>query len=213
MKQYGGWFFPDHEQHLTEWLGKMNDNRDGRLRYQGKKQDAALPWCKELRGAVDIGAHVGLWSYYLSKTFFHVDAFEPVSAHRECFRANVINRNVVLHDCAIGDREGMVSLHIGDGSSGDSWIDGEGAIAMKRLDDFTLTEVDFIKLDCEGYELFALRGGEETIKRCRPCIIVEQKPGRAQKFGLGETDAVDYLKSLGAVLRKVMAGDYILSWP
>ena len=83
---------------------------------------------------------------------------------------------------------------------------------MVTLDSFDLQDVDFIKLDCEGYELFALRGAEETLKRCRPCVIVEQKPNRAQRFGLPQTGAVDYLQSLGAKLRAKMAGDYILSF-
>jgi hypothetical protein len=97
-------------------------------------------------------------------------------------------------------------------SSGDTRVAGEGDIPLERLDTFKLEDVDFIKLDCEGYELFALRGAEETLKRCRPCVIVEQKPGRGQRFGLAERGAVDYLQRLGAKLRKEMSGDFILSW-
>jgi hypothetical protein len=44
-------------------------------------------------------------------------------------------------------------------------------------------------------------------------VIVEQKPGHAQKYGFGETQAVDYLQSLGAVLKAKKAGDFILGWP
>jgi FkbM family methyltransferase len=120
--------------------------------------------------------------------------------------------NVILHPCALGEMESMVSIYTAPTSSGDSWVDGVGDIPMKRLDDFGLQDVDFIKLDCEGFELFALRGGEEMLKRCRPCVIVEQKPGRAQKFGLRETEAVDYLRGLGAHLRTVISGDYVVSW-
>jgi hypothetical protein len=50
------------------------------------------------------------------------------------------------------------------------------------------------------------------LKRCKPCVMVEQKPGRAEKFGLARTEAVTYLQSLGAVLRKEMSGDYLLTW-
>ena len=119
---------------------------------------------------------------------------------------------IQLHAFALGERDGSIAMHTSAGSSGDSWVDGAGDIPLRRLDDLNLQDVDFIKLDCEGGELMALRGGEETLKRCRPCIIVEQKPGRAQKFGLKETEAVDYLRGLGAQLRGVMSGDYILTW-
>jgi len=70
--------------------------------------------------------------------------------------------------------------------------------------------VDLIKLDCEGYELFALQGAEGTIKQYRPTIIVEQKPGRAQKFGLEQTQAVTYLEGLGYRVVQVISGDYIM---
>jgi len=96
-------------------------------------------------------------------------------------------------------------------------VDGEGDIPMRRLDevddmDLIGPRVDFVKLDCEGYELFALRGGAQLLARSRPCVMVEQKPGRATKFGLPATGAVDYLQSLGAKLRFELSGDFCLSW-
>lgn len=213
MKEYGGWAFPDHEVHLLEWMQRRPDPVAGRMRYQGKKQDAALAWCKLRRAAVDVGAHIGLWSFYLARQFDKVVAFEPVAEHRECFIKNVLDQNdVMLYPCALGDHEGSIAMHTSVGSSGDSWVNGDGDIPMKALDSFDLQDVDFIKIDCEGGELAVLKGAEQTLRHCKPCVIVEQKPGRAQKFGLGETAAVDYLQSLGAVLRKTISGDYILSW-
>lgn len=233
VKEFGGWKFPDHELHLIEWMKRVNDLKDGRLRYQGKKQDAAISWCTEFRTAIDVGAHVGLWSYYLARQFTTLHSFEPVAAHRECFGQNLgmdvtvgadglIFSHLVrggghdclvdLHACALGERDASIAISTETGSSGNSFVSGAGDIPLRRLDDLHLEDVDFIKLDCEGGELPALRGGEETLKRCRPCIIVEQKPGRAQKFGLEETGAVDYLRGLGAYLRTAISGDYILSW-
>lgn len=212
MKQFGGWYFPDHETHLQSWLMKVNDHADGRLRYQGKKQIEAMKYCKQFRLALDVGGHVGLHSYYLSKQFARVIAFEPVMDHRMCFGKNVLAPNVELRGVALGEDDQSISIKTSNGSSGDSWINGKGMIPQIRLDSLELQEVDYIKIDCEGSELPALRGGEETIKRCRPCIMVEQKPGHAQRFGLGETAAVDYLKSLGAVLRAELSGDFIMSF-
>lgn len=212
MKNVGGVWLPDHEEHLVEWMLKKNQVVDGKLAYQWDKQQLAMSHVKKFRRAVDIGGHCGLWSMHLVQRFVWVDAFEPVAAHRECFVKNVPVGNYELHPVALGATNGSVSIRTANSSSGDSWVDGAGDIRMRPLDDFEFQDVDFIKLDCEGYELFALRGGEETLKRCKPTVIVEQKPGRAQKFGIGETDAVDYLQSLGAVLRAKKSGDYILSW-
>lgn len=212
MKNYRGLWLPDGETHLTEWMDKTNHVVDGKPTYQYHKLYAALKHVKKFRAAVDVGAHCGLWSMHLAKWFQVLHAFEPVAAHRECWEQNMDGRGGLLYPCALGEEEGKVAIRTSANSSGDSWVDGDGDIPLRRLDSFNLVDVDFIKLDCEGYELFALRGAEETLKRCQPCVIVEQKPGRAQKFNLAETAAVDYLQGLGAKLRQAIAGDYILTW-
>lgn len=213
MKQFQGIWFPNHETHLQAWMAKAGEIVDGKGTYQISKLRTATNLCKRYRVAVDIGGHVGLWSMQLVKMFPVVHAFEPVKEHQDCWSKNVLGLgigNPFLHECALGEKEGHISIHTTKTSSGDSWVKGEGDIPMKTLDSFELQDVDFIKADNEGYELFALRGGEETIKRCKPVIIVEQKPGRAQKFGLPETGAVTYLQGLGYKLAKEMSGDYIM---
>ena len=108
---------------------------------------------------------------------------------------------------------GAVALDTKDGSSGESFVLGAGEVPIWRLDDFgDVGRVDFVKVDCVGYELPALRGMERLLLAHRPCVCVEQKPGYAQRFGYAETGAVDYLKSLGAVERMNMSGVYVLNW-
>lgn len=197
---------------MVAWMQKRNQVVDGKLTYQYHKLEAALGYVKEFRTAVDVGGHCGLWSMHLAKRFVTVHAFEPVALHRECFNRNVVGENVWLHACALGERSGLVNIHTSHTSSGDSWVDGEGDIPLKTLDSYKLRGVSFIKLDCEGFELFALRGGIETLEHCHPVVCVEQKPGRAQKYDLPQTAAVDFLIGLGAKLRREIGGDYILSW-
>lgn len=210
MILHQGVYLPDGEKHLVDWMSRAGEIVDGKGSYQIKKFRAAMDHCERFRVAVDIGGHVGTWSMQLAKQFTYVHAFEPLLAHRQCFHMNVESPNVRMYAFALGERDGCVNIRSTPTSSGDSWIDGHGDIPMRRLDEFAIHDVDFIKLDCEGYELFALRGGEETIKRDRPTICVEQKPGRAQKYGLPETGAVTYLESLGYELAEVLSGDYIL---
>lgn len=223
MIQHQGVFLPDGERHLQGWMDKAGEMVDGRGTYQIKKLRAALSHVQKFRVAVDVGAHVGLWSMQLVKQFSRVHAFEPVAAHRACFIENL--RNVAedrvkgasfklgdheLHSCALGSESGLIRIETTPGSSGDSRVGGEGTIPMFTLDSFELKNVDFIKLDCEGYELFALKGGEQTIRRDLPVICVEQKPGRGQRFGLPEIGAVEWLMSLGYECREKMAGDFVM---
>lgn len=224
MFQADGWWFPDGESHLPGWMAnpKVRMILNGRAAYQGSKQRAALDLCRRRRVAVDVGGHVGLWSFNLAHWFEDVHAFEPVAAHRECFKKNMVVDHdvdddngdemcsVSLHECALGDHDAMISILTEPTSSGDSRVDGPGDIPMHTLDSFALKNVDLIKIDCEGSELFVLQGAEETIARCKPVICVEQKPGHAVRYGLGDTDAVPWLQARGYRLAKELSGDFLM---
>ncbi|MFA6204487.1 MAG: FkbM family methyltransferase [Gallionella sp.] len=212
MKQVGGVWLPEHETHLVDWMMKKNQLVDGKLTYQLDKRNMALKYVKNWRTAIDVGAHCGLWSMDLANRFSELHAFEPVELHRQCWAKNVISQTAMLYPCALGEKDDMISIFTADTSSGDSWVKGAGDIPLKRLDDFDLQHVDFMKIDTEGHELFVLKGGEQTIRRCKPVIIVEQKPGHGKHFGIGDTDAVPLLQSWGAVLREDRSGDYVFSW-
>jgi FkbM family methyltransferase len=229
LKLDGGIWLPATETHMVENMRGHRDKRivDGKLTYQYKKLEALLEYVKNWRTAVDVGGHCGLWSMHLVKRFQHVHAFEPVPIHREAYKLNVgaNGNNYTLHACAMGNEDGEVQMstyRFSTGSAHVGYMDtneyeaGEKefiiTVPLKRLDSFGLKDVDLMKLDCEGYELFTLQGGEELLKANKPAIVVEQKPGRGQKYLLKQTAAVDYLQSLGAVLRKEMSGDFIMSW-
>lgn len=214
MKKVGDWYFPDGERHMIEWIAYPSNRLilNGRDTYQGKKQQAVLTLCKSFRSAVDVGAHIGFWTYNLAHAFQFVHAFEPMHEHRLCFEQNIHLTNVKLYARALGEEQGMVSLSTNPTSSGDTWVSGTGSIPMERLDDYGFEDIDLIKVDCEGYELHVLRGAEATLSRCKPVVCVEQKPGMPKKFGLPERGAVAFLESLGAKLRTVISGDYLLSW-
>lgn len=217
MKQHQGVWFPDHEQHLLDWMTKNGEIVGGRGTYQIKKLRAAVAHCRSFRTAVDVGAHIGLWSMQLLLHFRYVHAFEPLAEHCACWQLNMggmsSGRDLYLHQCALGDHEGAVWIETLPTSSGDSRVavGVEGNIPLRMLDSFDIPDVDFIKLDCEGYELFALKGGAQTIARDLPVICVEQKPGRAQRFGLPELGAVEWLiKQFGYKCVEKMSGDYVM---
>lgn len=221
MKQELGWYFPTGERHLPAWMRTAKQMRDGIHQYQLTKYVAAMKFVRASRqGAIDVGGHIGQWSRNMAKDFDSVQAFEPVANYAECWRKNMEGvANATLHPVALGEAPGVVCLKCGTpGSHGDTFIaskeqaNAEVDVEMRTLDSFQFKNIDFVKIDCEGYELFVIKGGETTIRRDKPCIIVEQKPGKAQAYGFGETEAVALIKSWGAEQRAVMAGDYILSW-
>jgi FkbM family methyltransferase len=143
--------------------------------------------------------------------FRNVESFEPVPAHFACFYKNLAAAdNVTLYEYALGEKPGAVHLHTGPSSSGDTYVqaDGEHQAEMRTLDSFGLTEVDFIKIDCEGYEYHILRGSEQTVRSQKPMVIVEQKPGKGKQFNLPDTAACTLLESWGAKKVFEYGGDY-----
>ena len=166
------------------------------------------------RVALDIGAHVGFWSYYLAKYFAYVHAFEPVTRHAECFRRNVTEGHVVLHEIALGNRRDQVHVESAPENSGMAHVARTmaGVVPLETLDSFELQDVDLVKIDVEGYESFVVQGARRTLIRSRPIVIVEQKSG-SERYGVPPLKAVHQIERLGArVLRRVY-DDYILGWP
>lgn len=219
MKQVEGFWLPTSEEHLVDFL-KKGPRVHGGPTYQYHKLSKAMQFVSKARRdrAVDVGAHCGLWSRVLAYDFKNLDAFEPVAAHRECFVRNVIGAvpaNVNLYPYALGDQSGLISLHTGPSSSGDTYVKegGEHSAELRTLDSFNLPSLDFLKIDCEGYEYYVLKGAELTVRKFKPVIIVEQKPNKGSgNFHLHDTAAVELLQGWGAKLKFEYAGDYCLAW-
>lgn len=71
-----------------------------------------------------------------------------------------------------------------------------GTIPIIPLDNIKLNHCDAIWLDVEGFELFALKGAERTIRKFWPVIICEEK-SLGEVYGVGRHDIETYLEGLG----------------
>jgi FkbM family methyltransferase len=181
------------------WPAKDDKFGPNPASYQLHKQDEALKYVKNHRVCIDIGAHVGIWSKRLMEIFDQVHAFEPVPQMYSLLRENVPDAH--HYPYVLGNESGIKFANFDDAASGCTKIAEHGVeVHMQRLDDFHIEDVDFIKLDCEGYELEALKGGENTIQQYRPVILVEQKANQ---------DALPWLEKRQYKQKGVIAGDYI----
>jgi FkbM family methyltransferase len=205
LKEVNGWWFPDGEAHLTRFVVECGS-------YQSRHRETALSFVRNFGVAVDIGAHVGLWARDLSEKFSTVHCFEPVDAHRECFARNVPAGNVTLHACALGEAEGTVKMAVDPENTGGTHIEpgAEGDVPLRTLDSFGLDGVDFIKIDCESYEVNVLKGSVETLKRCKPVVCIEQKPH--SWFGHGQYDGAAFLLGVGARYLGNHGDDLCFGW-
>lgn len=137
------------------------------------------------RPSVDVGANLGIFTYFLARFSPRVYAFEP-NPIPFAVLSRIKDANVTLQQIAITDQSGDIELVVPRGRKGwtnngaglDSSRDGRHAILRlpgRRLDDLELGDVGFIKIDVEGHESKVLRGAAATLSRCRPNLFLENE--------------------------------------
>lgn len=218
MKWVHGWYLPSDDDHFEHHLARR-PRTEGRGSYQLDKIKKTLASAKRRRTAVDVGAHVGLWTHHLAPNFQKVAAFEPVRELRECFRENVLAENVELYPYALSNTEGEVVMAGPSNGNSGNWAlasQPEHEVTQKvlaySLDDFDFNDVDLIKIDVEGWEVEVVRGAERLLDRCGPIVVVEQKPGHGRRYGFDDRAAVTLLKHWGMHVLWEQSGDVCLGW-
>lgn len=216
MREFMGWYFPEIESHFPKMLKKSVD-KGGPAEYQQKVRLRSLDFVAQKRVALDVGANVGLWSRDLVKHFDRVVAFEPVDMFRECLARNVTSDRLWASPMALGDTDMRATMVITEGNTGHSHIDpnsyGQGSTQVVQLDSLCMDVVDYIKIDCEGFEYKVLRGAEQTIRRCRPVVVLEQKPHDMYSKEYSQFAAIELLHSWGMRKLDQVKDDWIMGWP
>lgn len=155
------------------------------LRYF-QKLDPEMLYVEKLleskRRFIDIGSNIGIYSYFFSRFFSNVDAFEPLQGISHRLNALKSN-NIKIHEIALSENSDQLEIHIpvDNGRQLDTLASLEKRsgkiikqnVTVRSLDSFKYTDVDLIKIDVEGHEKSVLLGAEETIYKCRPILIIE----------------------------------------
>jgi len=160
------------------------------------------------KGAIDVGANLGEYAFWLEKICQEVILFEPhpdcVSYLKKCIRpstrlyqiglsndtcdsflsvpidssSNAVTCRASLAEKAVSDFEEIDKLEV----------------SLAKLDDFECENIGFIKIDVEGHELKVLQGAEDTLKRCSPALQVEIEQ---RHLDTPIEDVIDHINSLG----------------
>jgi FkbM family methyltransferase len=159
------------------------------------------------RDAVDGGANRGSYCFFLSRLCRHVHAFEPNPAMRAYLRG-AVGSNVTIYADALSDgageavfavpRKGKVFRNTSGTLEAGVYGADAARFSVRRtpLDALGLPPVGFIKLDVEGHELPALRGGAGLIARDRPVILMEvmtELTGRPVMESVREVEGMGYV--------------------
>lgn len=135
--------------------------------------------------ALDIGAHIGIHTINLSKSFKYVYSFEPNPEIFYNLKLNTKNlKNVKIYNNAIGDKEKNVNLIL-QNLTCQNYIDdtisnNKNKLIVKQLkldNIYFPCQVGFIKIDIEGGEINAFKGMFNIIKNDNPVIVYEDHKG------------------------------------
>jgi len=186
---------------------------------------------------IDIGAHCGFFTAYLaflsqmlSIPGAKVIALEPDRRHFACLQ-KTIQRSplpaVKVINAAIAEKDGVVDLY---GTQDDClhsyFTEGASplytvpAITLDTLGEEHLTSeerIAFIKIDVDGAEPDLFRGGQRTIEKHRPVILMEFAPDWLRRAGvdtkglfcqLCDEYEVYFVSYVPRSIRKVRHADY-----
>ena len=163
--------------------------------------------------AVDIGAHKGAYTYWMSKYVGkegRVFSFEPQPVLYNQLVSLIKhsnNKNINLEASALSSAKGKDTMKIpGGGTSPSASLINKKSqnisetILIKKttLDDYFYKKnqipVNFIKCDVEGHELEVLKGGEQLLRKFHPIISLESE---ARHRGIDNVISVfDFLNKL-----------------
>ena len=159
---------------------------------------------------VDVGANIGLMSIFASQCVGNsgkILAFEAHPETHELLQENIaLNHieNIDTFNFALGNEPGKATIY-------DNWNVNRGGaslvihsenstgfeVDMKTLDEVIQTDFQpkMIKIDVEGFEFQVLKGATNTIKNCKPILIIEFSVSRENQYDPFEM--IDFIESFG----------------
>jgi FkbM family methyltransferase len=137
----------------------------------------------------DVGANVGQTALLLSNRFpkARIYSFEPLAGTFEQLSQNVGKlANIVCEHCALGEETKTVDLYPKAESQWNTLVTefnvaaGQQAetIQVIKADEFivrkSLSRIDLLKTDTEGFDLEVMKGASAALKECRIGIILSE---------------------------------------
>jgi FkbM family methyltransferase len=177
---------------------------------------------------VDCGANLGAWTEGVRSHLGHARGrwllVEPMAEYAEKLR---VLHNVGVQQVAVGEVPAIMTMHIPDRPSGwmslhprgDSFARNERFITrdvpVVPLDDLLeadgMRHVDFLKLDLEGHELFALKGAQKYLELGRISALSFEFGSANVNSRTFFRDIWEFLRPLGYDLYRIVPGGRIVS--
>lgn len=204
------------------------DDYIGRSIYYFGDLDYKISWvCKNVLRpgdcAVDIGAHFGLVTLFASAIVGHqgsVHSFEPHPEFADRIRRSLgLNgrKNVTLHNVALTDQPGEMTLHVPFDNSGRASlirpnrplyeVQIEAVNMSEYFRQLDISDIRLLKIDVEGHEEDVFRGGESTLRSTPPDVILFEE----HKKPIQDQPVVSFLSNLGYEILAIPRANLFMS--
>jgi FkbM family methyltransferase len=140
--------------------------------------EIAEKYLDQKRGCLDIGGHIGTTALRYANNFEQVYSFEPL--YHKIMNRNLSHvTNIEVYPYAVSDADEEMTMIMRAGNTGLSLIltdetrhyktragynPKEIKMETRVVDDYQFTEIDFIKIDTEGFVLRPLKGMLHTLE-------------------------------------------------
>lgn len=194
-----------HNDPFSFWLWNHTDElRDDELFFERFLREGDV--------VIDAGANIGLLTLRAAKVVKDTGKVISIEPHPETFKWLVKNihlnkyKNIELHNTVVGKEEGSVSFTNFTIKDVNKVSDKEGTLPLPITTiDFLcrkLTKCSLLKLDVEGFELFAMFGAEDVLQRT-DILMFESSPRNflLQRYQLH--DIFKYLELQGFSVYKI----------
>ena len=162
--------------------------------YQPQISDLLFDYFRDEIVFLDVGANIGFFSIVAAKQYpgMSVHAFEPHQSIYARLQRNIdLNHNppnLEIFPFALSNFSGSTMLYTASPEDFNQGVSSLGAdmdgvrndisqnVQVRQIDEIyenSIRPVSVIKIDVQGFEPEVLRGGERTIRRFRPVIVLE----------------------------------------
>lgn len=190
-----------------QYYGNLTNNIDFNIYFYGAFEKPLLYFLRDTLSRlnkdkaifVDIGANVGQHSLFMAAHGAQVHSFEPFDRVRNQLQMQIDKNaltSITVHPLGLsnentrlpffaptGNNAGIGSFDASTTSKGNVSI---GELELVKGDDYlaaqSITTIDIMKMDVEGFEKFAIEGLQKSLSDTRPIIVCEITYGQSLSF-------------------------------
>ena len=184
------------DTHVGKWIEDT-----GRLDHDQWLLSRIVPLVPEGGTVIDAGALYGDHTIAYARAVGEhgtVYAFEPNPEAFICLRNNMdhfgMSKRVTCCQVGLSDQFSSMGFRTDENTGASHLVgDAEKKVPVIPLDQMSIENVGFIKLDVEGHEVNALNGAMRTLLAYRPIVVCEVNVGALERNGRTVKDLYEVL--------------------